>query len=129
MEKPKELTVLVVEDEKPLQHAIQDKITKEGCSVVTARRVDQAIAYLEDVPKIDVIWLDHYLLGEEDGLDFVVKVKESDKWKDIPIFVVSNTASADKVKTYLKLGVTEYYTKADNRLDDIIAEIKKTVRG
>jgi hypothetical protein len=42
----------------------------------------------------------------------------------VPIFVVSNTASADKVQSYLQLGVNKYYTKADYRLDDIIKDIK-----
>lgn len=49
---------------------------------------------------------------------------EGSKWKDVPIFVVSNTASADKVQSYLQLGVNKYYTKADYRLDDIIKDIK-----
>ena len=123
-EKP---VILVVEDEKPLQEAIRIKMEKSDFEVVTARAVDQALGLMEDLTQVDVIWLDHYLLGRENGLDFVAKLKNNEKWKTIPIFVVSNTASADKVKTYLKLGVEKYYTKADFRLDSIIEEIKKSL--
>lgn len=123
-EKP---VILVVEDEKPLQEAIKIKLEKNDFEVVTARAVDQALGFMEDLARVDVIWLDHYLLGKDNGLDFVVKLKNDEKWKMIPIFVVSNTASADKVKTYLELGVEKYYTKADFRLDNIIEEIKKSL--
>lgn len=121
----KNKVILVVEDEIPLQNAIRKKLELSGFDVVTARKTLQAENLLKDLEKIDVIWLDHYLLGQEDGLDLVAKLKNDDKWKKIPIFVVSNTASADKVKTYIRLGVSKYFTKADHRLDDIIADIKK----
>lgn len=119
-------TVLVVEDEQPLLFAIKAKLEHSGFQVVTARSVEQASGYLEDVPTIDVIWLDHYLLGKESGLDFLVKCKSETSWcKHIPVFVVSNTASRDKVQAYIKLGATKYYVKAEHRLDEIIGEIKK----
>lgn len=116
--------ILVVEDERPLAEAIKDKLEKNCFEVLLARTVDQAMAYLIEGVKIDVIWLDHYLLGEENGLDFVAKIKtEGSEWKKIQIFVVSNTASPDKISSYLNLGVDKYYTKADFRLDKIISDI------
>jgi DNA-binding response OmpR family regulator len=118
-----DINILVVEDEKPLADAIRSKLELNGFSVVQARSAEQALGYLGDL-KIGVIWLDHYLFGQEDGLDLVVKIKQDDNWKDIPIFVVSNTASADKVKSYLALGVSKYFTKSDFRLDQIILDIK-----
>jgi hypothetical protein len=38
--------------------------------------------------------------------------------------VVSNTATQEKVQSYISLGVDKYYTKADYRLDAIIEDIK-----
>jgi response regulator of citrate/malate metabolism len=71
-----------------------------------------------------VIWLDHYLLGKENGLDFVSWCKNEEKqYKNIPIFVVSNTATPEKVQTYLRLGINKYYVKAEKRLEEIINEI------
>lgn len=71
-------TILVIEDERPLVLAIETKLEKNGFFVITARTVEQGLNYLDDVSKIDVIWLDHYLLGEKTGLDFVVKLKSED---------------------------------------------------
>jgi CheY-like chemotaxis protein len=95
--------------------------------VVTARKVKQAVNFLKDLEKVDFIWLDHYLLGQEDGLDFVARIKNDEEYKNIPIVVVSNTASNEKVKSYLRLGVDKYYTKADYRLSNILQDIKKVL--
>jgi DNA-binding response OmpR family regulator len=117
--------ILVCEDERPLAEAITKKLEKNGFEVVTSRTVTQALRYLEEGVRIDGIWLDHYLLGKEDGLDLVAKIKEdTSAWKNVPIFVVSNTATAEKVHSYMKLGVKNYYTKADFKLEQIIADIK-----
>ena len=124
----KKNTILILEDEIPLQQAIQKKIEKEGFSSVTARSVKQAIDYLEEVKGIGLIWVDHYLLGKETGLDFVALVKRTPRWKNIPIMIVSNTASPNKVKNYLSLGVDKYYIKSNFRIDQLIAEIRKILK-
>lgn len=116
--------ILVIEDEKPLLEAIKIKLEKSGLSVVSTRTAEQAWNFLNDLKNIDVIWLDHYLLGKENGLDLVARVKNDKNFKNIPIFVVSNTASTDKVKTYINFGINKYYTKSNYRLDQIIGDIK-----
>ncbi len=116
---------MVIEDERPLVEAIKTKLENNGFAVVTVRTAEQALNYLEDLKQVDAIWLDHYLLGKEDGLDFVSKIKQDGaKWKNIPIFVISNTASAENVHSYIRFGVKKYFVKAEHRLDEIISEIK-----
>lgn len=120
-----QITILVVEDEKPLLEAVRMKLEKSGFSVVTSRTAEQAYGLMEDLEHIDVIWLDHYLLGKENGLDLVTKIKTDDRFKKIPIFIVSNTASTEKVKSYINLGVNKYYIKSNFRLDNIISDIRE----
>ena len=112
-------TILIIEDEKPLLLAISRKLESYGFDSVTARSVEQALGYLHDLPQIDAIWLDHYLLGKLDGLDFLQHVKQSE-WKDIPVFVVTNTGGEDKRSAYLQFGAKEYYINTDFRLDALI---------
>jgi len=91
-------TILVVEDERSLLEAIKLKLVESGFNAVTARSVEQALSLLRSTPHIDAIWLDHYVLGGESGLDLVSRLKsEGADWVNIPIFVVSNTASNEKV--------------------------------
>lgn len=116
---------LVVEDERPLLEAIRMKLEKSGFDVVGARKVEEALNHMKDIERIDAVWLDHYLLGSENGLDFLARIKQEDsKWKNVPIFVVSNTASPEKMQTYLRLGAVKFYIKAEKRLEEIIADIK-----
>jgi CheY-like chemotaxis protein len=139
-------TILVIEDERPLLEAINTKLEKNGFSVLSARSVEQAFGaklvkndlgvvtvhniyqafmYLETLEQVNAIWLDHHLLGKEDGLYFVKKIKANGgRWKSIPIFVVSNAASPATIKAYIKSGVSKYYVKSDHRLDEIITDIK-----
>ncbi|MDO8231854.1 MAG: response regulator [bacterium] len=138
--------ILVIEDERPLLEAINAKLEKNGFNVIAARSVEQAfnakirkndlgvitvrtieqaLEYLERLERIDAIWLDHHLLGKEDGLDFVKKFKANGgRWNKIPVFVVSNAANPATVKSYIHSGVSKYYVKSDHRLDEIIADIE-----
>jgi DNA-binding response OmpR family regulator len=125
----KKKTILVLEDERPLLEAIKMKLEKNNFEVVTARTIDQAKNYVEELANVDVIWLDHYLIGKGDGLDFIAWCKEeiNSKCNLIPIFVVSNTASAEKVATYMSLGARKYFVKSNHKLDEIISEISKSL--
>lgn len=123
-------TILVLEDEQALADAIRAKLEKYGFAVTTARTVEQALAYLDELHQVDAIWLDHYLLGTKNGLDFVAELKVvGGKWNGTPIFVISNTASPEMVRSYMHLGIKRYYVKAEHRLDEIIEDIKRAVES
>lgn len=123
------INILVVEDEQALLEAIRIKLEQSGFAVVSARTVEQAYSFLLDIKDIRAVWLDHYLLGQENGLDLVAKIKNKEEFKKIPVFVVSNTASPDKVKTYLNLGASKYYTKSNYRLEEIIKDLKNYLKN
>ncbi len=117
------MQILVIEDELPLMEAIKAKLEKNGFEVITARSI--TFSSLLDLGQVDAIWLDHYLLGKENGLDFVKKLKaKGSRLNKTPIFVVSNTASPAEIKSYKRLGITKYYVKAEHRIAAIVDEIK-----
>jgi DNA-binding response OmpR family regulator len=125
----KDKIILVLEDEKPLLDAIRIKLEKNNFQVVTSRTVEQAKDYVNELENIDAIWLDHYLMGKEDGLDFIAWCKEENnsKCKEVPVFVVSNTASTDKVSTYISFGAQKYFIKSNHKLEEIIKDIKEVL--
>ena len=145
----KKQTILVIEDERALLDVVNAKLEKSGFGVIAARSVDQvfnarleknglgiisaksikeALEYLEDLALVDAIWLDHNLLGKEDGLDFLKKLKANGgRWDKIPIFVVSNSEGAKTIQSYVNIGVSKYYVKSNHRLDEIIEDIKSSL--
>lgn len=116
--------ILVLEDERQLAKAVREAFSERGFEPIVVSTVDDGIKQLENLGGVDVIWLDHYLLGSGNGLDFVVQVKNHPEWKNIPIFVVSNTASTTNVRSYLQLGVSNYYTKSDFDINQIVNDIE-----
>lgn len=121
--------ILVLEDEKPLVRAISEKLESDGCEVRAVDNVDAALAVLKGDQSISAIWLDHYLMGEKDGLDLLAEVKRNEAWNSIPVFVVSNTAGPDKKQAYLKLEVEKYYVKSEHKLSEIVEDVIQTIKA
>jgi len=96
--------------------------------IISAKSIQQALDHLEDLENIDAIWLDHNLVGKENGLDLIKKIKANGgHWKKIPIFVVSNTENSKTIQSYVELGVSKYYVKSNFKLDEIIKDIKTSL--
>jgi len=116
----KQFTVMVVEDEVLLLEAITKKLQLGNFSVKGFASGREALEELKkgaDLP--DLIWLDYYL-GDINGKEFLEMMKPilGDKW--IPVMVVSNSASPQKVAEVMDLGVSKYLLKAEHRLEDLI---------
>ncbi|MDQ3099374.1 MAG: response regulator [bacterium] len=119
--------IMVVEDEAILLQAITTKLQKNNIKTVSCVGGKQALEYLENLDHLpDAIWLDYYL-KDMDGLGFAQELKKNEQWAKIPIIVVSNSASPDKVKNMLALGINKYILKAEYRLDDIVKLIEEMI--
>jgi DNA-binding response OmpR family regulator len=117
-------TIMVVEDEVLLLQAITKKLKISEMDVLSCSSGGQAVDYLNSIDELpDAIWLDYYL-KDMNGLAFMQELKANPKWADIPVLVVSNSASPDKVHNMLGLGAKKYILKAEYRLDEIIAMIR-----
>lgn len=117
-------TIMVVEDEVLLLQAITKKIKLSNMDVLSCASGQQAIDYLNSLDELpDAIWLDYYL-KDMNGLAFMQQLKMNPKWANIPVMVVSNSASPEKVHTMLGLGAKKYILKAEYRLDEIIEMIE-----
>ncbi len=123
MNKNQKKTIMIVEDEEPLLQVVAAKIKQAGFNVVTVKSVEQALDYIEELDNIDLIWLDHYLEGDYDGIALVGRLK--DMGIHIPVFLVSNTSYPDKHQTYIAMGVEKYYTKSNFKLSQIISDVKE----
>ena len=119
--------IMVVEDENLLLQAISKKMVVSGIEVISCLSAEQALDYLKNLTELpDAVWLDYHL-KDMDGLEFMKNLKANPLWKDIPVFVVSNSASPEKVNGMLALGAKRYILKAEHRLDEIIASIKEFI--
>lgn len=120
-EKPR---VLIVEDEASLLLAIEQKLKRAGFLTVPIQDGREALSYLRTTRQAPrLIWLDYYL-PSMNGLEFLGEVKKDPNLKNIPVFVVTNTAGPDKVSAMMALGADRYFLKAERRLSEIIDHAK-----
>lgn len=124
----KKYLVMVVEDEKLLLQAILRKLELAGFEVEGFSDGNLALDRLKPKDKLpDLIWLDYYL-GDLTGDVFLRSMKEilgKEYW--IPVMVVSNSASPQKVEETLKGGADKYFLKAEHKLEDLVGIAKEMV--
>lgn len=121
-------TIMIIEDEELLLSAINTKLLARGYKTVPCKSAEDALSYLNNTENIipDAIWLDYYLPGM-DGSKFAESLKKSERLKDVPIVVVSNSASDQKKEAMLKFGIKKYVLKAEHKLEDIIQILESEI--
>jgi CheY-like chemotaxis protein len=114
--------VLVVEDEAALQDAIKMKMEKEGMAYIGATNAEEALVKLTEI-RPELIWLDLLMPGMG-GFAFLQKLRETPSYRDIPVVIVSVSASAEKIRHAFELNVVDYLVKSQYKLEDIINKMK-----
>ncbi|MFA5080193.1 MAG: response regulator [Candidatus Paceibacterota bacterium] len=120
------IKVLLMEDD-PIQIMILEaKMKIEGIFCIVASNGKEALS-LAISEKPDII-LSDILLGSENGLDIVEKIKKNEKIKDIPIIIFTNYADKRAVARAKELKVTEYIIKSGVTPKKIIEKIKENIK-
>jgi DNA-binding response OmpR family regulator len=115
--------ILIVEDEKPLAHALELKMTHEGYETTVA---STGRAGLEEASsgKYDLILLD-LILPEVDGFAILEGLKTK-KLKPI-VVVLSNLGQDEDRKKAQEFGVKDYLVKSNVPLADIVKVVKASI--
>lgn len=115
--------ILVVEDEKPLSIALTNKLKKEGFEVAVASNGEEGLSKFNQF-KPDLILLD-IVMPVMDGLTMLEKLR---KTSDIPVIILTNLSSPDKIYSAIKSGSFDYLTKSNYSLKDVVEMINKTLK-
>lgn len=111
--------VLVVEDEKPLAHALELKLQKEGHDVTIAHNGQEAVDLLLK-NKYDIVLLD-LMMPIMNGFQVLEKVQAHG---DMPyVIVLSNLTQPEDEDRVMKLGAQKLLIKSDTPLSRVIEEI------
>ncbi len=100
--------ILAIDDEQDILNLLND-ILKEKYTVYQARNVREALILLEKT-KVDLIILD-IMMPQIDGWDFLWMLKGSEKFKNIPVIILTARADAENKLIGLKEGVKHYIVK------------------
>lgn len=86
-------------------------------------RAEDAQKVLES-NKIDVILLD-IVLPDMDGFTFLKQLKADEKYKNIPVIIISNLGQRDEVTRGIEQGAADYIIKANVFPEEIVEKVKK----
>jgi len=119
--------ILLVEDDAFVSDIYQTKISSEGFDMMVAENGLEAIKRLEEkIP--DLILLD-IIMPYMDGIDTLKKIKAEEKWKKIPIILLTNLSEKDKIKEALGIGATDYLIKSHFTPSEVISKVNMVLRG
>lgn len=113
--------ILIVEDERPLAHALELKLKHEGFEVTTASDGQQCVNLVTSQP-FDVVLLD-LVMPVMDGFQVLEQLQ---KMPNPPIvFVLSNLSQHEDEERVRALGAKQFFIKSDTPLTTIVEEVKK----
>lgn len=116
-------SILIVEDEKPLAHALELKLTHEGFTVHVemsgSAGLKEALSGTYSLILLDLI------MPEIDGFAVLQGMKA--KGIDTPVIVLSNLGQEEDRRRALELGAKAYFVKANTPIVDIMKTVKSTI--
>jgi DNA-binding response OmpR family regulator len=119
-------TILLVEDDSFVSDIYQTKISKEGFKVISAENGIEAIKKLEEsIP--DLILLD-IVMPYMDGIDVLRKIKKEEKWKKIPVILLTNLSDKEKIEEALGIGADDYLIKSHFTPSEVISKVNMVLK-
>jgi two-component system chemotaxis response regulator CheY len=107
-------TVLVVDDSRIMRNIVKNtfSLIKIPCQYVEAANGQEALQQLTS-QKIDLVLLD-WNMPQLSGIDFLKTIRAQEKYKDLPVIMVTSEAARYNVIEALKSGATDYIIKPIN---------------
>lgn len=107
--------ILIVEDDIRNVYALTGIFEPHGATVQIARNGREALEVLGRIadgaqPKIDLVLMD-VMMPEMDGMTATREIRKIDRWKSLPIIMLTAKAMADDQNQCLAAGANDYLSK------------------
>lgn len=126
------INILIVDDDQDMQLLLQTYLKKlEDCNVhftETAAETYEILNFEEEEveTEIDLIILD-IVLKKENGIEICRKIKNSKKYQDIPIIMITAHGDANILKKAFAAGASDFIRKPINKIE-FMARIKSALK-
>jgi DNA-binding response OmpR family regulator len=117
------IKVLVVEDDAFLLKAYLAKLQNSDYEVQSATDGEEALAVMAKFSP-DVVLLD-LVMPRKDGFETLKEMRATEAYKNIPIFVISNTGQPEDEDRVMGLGATELLLKSNLSMSELVSKINK----
>lgn len=108
--KKSEKCVMLIVDDYQLNRIILKEMFVDKFNVIEAENGKEALMKLDESKHVDVIILD-LIMPHMSGREFLNIIKQKDKYKNIPVVVITSDDSAESQTELISLGVNDYIIK------------------
>jgi len=115
--------IFIIEDDMLLVSAYEVKFKKDNNEVWIAKDGKEAIGFLTREPP-DIVLLDLILPGMN-GYEVLSEIRKNEKWKNVPVIVLTNLGQAQDIEKAKSLGVDDYLVKANTKISEITDKVNK----
>jgi two-component system OmpR family response regulator len=122
----RKLTVMVVEDEQQLAEIMRKVLSLAGFVARVAANCEQIVAAFRQPPLPDLVLLD-VMLPDTDGFNVLAKMRQHPMLREVPVIMVTGTATREAVLKGLGGGANGYITKPFHI--NVLVKAVKTVLG
>lgn len=119
-------TLLVVDDDPDILRVVRFYLAKQNYTVQTAENGNDALAFLETHPEVELI-LSDVMMPEMNGLELLERVRAHPGWSEIPVILISAEGESSKKVAGLNLGADDFITKPFN-FDELMARVRNHLR-
>lgn len=121
-----EKKVMIVEDSNTVRYEVKLILDKIGISLIEAANGLGMFNMMEEYGKcVDLIIMD-ITLKNENGFDLIQRLRETEKYKNIPVIVLSEKADKDSVLRAREMEVSGYLRKPLQK-DELIERVKSVL--
>lgn len=115
--------VLLIEDDIFIKQMYSNKIEELGIDVISVSTNEEVKSSLSK-NSLDLILLD-LVLPNISGFDILKWLKKNNKYKNIPVIVLSNLSSQSDINKAFELGAIEYIVKSNYTPSEVIRTVQK----
>ncbi len=113
--------ILVVEDDQITRNMIATMLRKSGWQVQLAENGVDALQHLQTI--IPDLIISDLMMPEMDGFELVSKVKASDKWRGIPVVILTAKDLTQSDRGLLNDKVARIFQKGNYQRDELLREV------
>jgi len=116
-------SLLLIEDDIFIKQMYSNKIEELGINVFSVS-TNEEVKNTLNKENIDLILLD-LVLPSISGFDILGWLKKDEKYKSIPVIVLSNLSSQSDINQAFELGAIEYIVKSNYTPAEVIRTVQK----
>lgn len=121
----KKYSILLIDDEESIFEVIEGLLYREGYDLTYVDSGKEALNLIDDIQP-DVILLD-LMMPEMDGIETCKLIKSNERWRHIPIIMVTALSSKEDLARSLNAGADDFVSKPINSIE-LRARVRSMLR-